>query len=81
MAQCVKDSELSAVAWVAAEVWVRSLARRSGLRIWGCPGCGVVAAAVQIHCLVRELPNAMGVAKKKNCFWIGNNLGVPCRDK
>ena len=39
MAHWVED--LTAVAWVAAEVWVQSLAQHSELRIQYCRSCGL----------------------------------------
>ena len=51
---------MTAVAWVSAELWVQSLAWHSGLK-----GSGVAAAVAQIQSLAQELPCAVGVAIKK----------------
>ena len=57
MVQWVKN--LTAVAWVAVEVQVRSHPCAVGY------GSGVAAAVAQIQSLAWELPYAMGVAKKR----------------
>ena len=51
---------MTAVAWVSAELWVQSLAWHSGLK-----GSGVAAAVAQIQFLAWELPYAKGAAIKK----------------
>ena len=61
--QWVKDlflaSVASALAWIIAEVWVASLAPRSGLRIHSC-------GTAQIQSLTHELAYAVEAAGKKN---------------
>ena len=65
MTQWIKDPTV--VAWVAVEVWVRSLSWPSGLKDQ--------AAVGQIHSLAGELPYAVGMAiklKKKNGCRLSN---------
>ena len=53
-----------AAAQVAAEVWVLSLAQRSGLKDLGLSSYGVGLAVAWIQSLAQELPYAVGMAIK-----------------
>ena len=62
MAQWVKNTAV--VAWVAAEVGVRSLSRGSVV----ATDAAQVAAVTQIQSLAWELPYVVGVAIKKEIY-------------
>ena len=64
MVQWVKNP--TAVAWVAAEPWIQSLAWPSGLKDPASLQLQLqLAAKAQIQSLAQELPHASGVAIKK----------------
>ena len=64
LGQWVKNP--TAGAQVAAEVWVRSPACCSELRIWHWRGCGVGYKCSWTRSLAWEFPYTVGMAIKKN---------------